>query len=200
VPYLVIDQRDNEGGDDDIGHLLLSHLLKAPLSLPGCRRESAYERVPYALARHLDTWDFGFFDRTGQVRKGPGRNWLLPDQPGIRIDPAAASYAGRAILLVGPQNSSAGFQFARDVQRSGAALLIGQPTGGHLRGLNGGQLAWVTLPASGVSVDIPLLASLALDDPPDTGVLPDVLVAPRWLDALAGIDTAMLAAHARIRL
>jgi hypothetical protein len=176
--------------------MLLRHLLKAPLPLPALRRESAYERVPYGLARYLDTWDFGFFDRTGQARRGPGRNWLLPDQPGMRIEPVAKPYAGRTLVLVGPQNSSAGFQLARDIQRSGAALLLGQPTGGNLRGLNSGQLAWFTLPASGVAVDIPLVASLSMEDAPDGGVMPDVLVAPRWSDTVAGIDTEMEAACA----
>ena len=194
VPFLVIDQRRNEGGDDAIGRALLSHLLRAPLQLPATRVESAYERVPYVLARYLDTWDFGFFDRTGQVTKGPGRNWLLPDRPGVRIDPAPVPYAGRTVMLVGPQNSSAGFIQARDVQRSGAATLLGQPTGGNLRGLNGGQLCWINLPASGVGVDIPLVAAFTPGDPPDAGVLPDVAVPPLWADAVAGVDTEMQAA------
>ncbi|MDP9046008.1 MAG: S41 family peptidase [Pseudomonadota bacterium] len=199
VPFLIIDQRGNEGGEDAIGRQLLSYLVRAPVQLPGSRVESAYERVPYELARFLDTWDFDFFDRTGQVRKSPGRNWLLPDEPGPRIEPVAAPYAGRTVVLIGPQNSSAGFLLARDIQRTGAATLLGQPTGGNLRGLNGGQLAWVNLPASGVGVDIPLLASFAMDDPPDAGVLPDVAVAPRWSDAVAGIDTEMAAALALVK-
>jgi hypothetical protein len=195
VPFLVIDLRNNEGGDDAIGRAALSHLLRAPLQLPGHRAESAYERVPYGLARYLDTWDFRFFDRTGQVKKGPGRNWLLPDQPGARIEPQATPYAGRTVVLIGPQNSSAGFLLARDIRRSGAATLLGQPTGGNLRGLNGGQLCWINLPASGVGVDIPLVAAFTEGDPPDAGVLPDVAAAPRWADAVAGVDTEMQAAR-----
>ncbi len=194
VPYLVIDLRRNEGGDDAIGRLLLSHLLREPASFPGYRVESAYERVPYALARYLDTWDFGFFDRTGQVTKGPGRNWQLPDRPGARVEPNALNYPGRVIVLVSAQNSSAGFLLARALKSTGAATLVGQTTGGNLRGLNGGQLAWITLPASGVGVDIPLLASLYPGDPPDAGVTPDVPVPPRYADAAAGVDTEMRAA------
>jgi hypothetical protein len=198
LPYLVIDIRDNEGGDDAVGRQVLAQLLREPLDLPGHRVESAYERVPYELARFLDTWDFGFFDRTGTARKGPGRNWLLPDQPGMHVEPVAQPYPGRSIVLVGPQNSSAGFLFARDLQRGRAATLLGQPTGGNLRGLNGGQLCWVNLPASGVGVDIPLVSAFAAGDPPDAGVSPDVLVDPRWADAAAGVDTELQAARALI--
>ncbi len=194
VPYLIIDQRRNEGGDDAIGRALLSHLLHKPAQFPGYRVESAYERAPYALARFLDTWDFSFFDRTGKVTQGPGRNWRLPDQPGTRIEPVAEPYRGRVIVLIGPQNSSAGYLLARAVKRTGAATLLGQTTGGNLQGLNGGELAWINLPNSGVGVDIPLLASF-FDGEPDAGVLPDVPVAPRFDDAMAGVDTELRAAR-----
>jgi C-terminal processing protease CtpA/Prc len=114
----------------------------------------------------------------------------------VVIEPAAPRFAGRVVALVGPQNSSAGFLVARDLQRSGTATLIGQPTGGSLRGLNGGQITWLTLPASGVAVDIPLVAAFTPGEPPDAGVTPDVRVEPRFADAQAGRDTAMEAARA----
>ncbi len=199
TPFLIIDQRRNEGGDDAIGRLLLSHLLRQAHTVPAPRQESAYERVPYELARFLDTWNFGFFDRTGKVTRGPGRNWLLPEQPPRRIEPVATPYNGRTVVLVGPENSSAGFLFARDIKASGAATLLGQPTGGNLRGLNGGELAWITLPHSGVGVDIPLVAGFAPGDPPDAGVAPDVPAEPSFADAAAGIDTEMVAAHTVIQ-
>jgi C-terminal processing protease CtpA/Prc len=110
----------------------------------------------------------------------------------------ARPFRGQVIALVGPQNSSAGYLLARDLKATGAALLMGEPTGGNLRGLNGGQIAWLTLPASGVAVDIPLVASFAPGDPPDGGVPPDVTVAPSWADAAAGVDTAMQAALRRL--
>ncbi|WP_422017028.1 S41 family peptidase [Roseateles sp.] len=194
IGRLVIDLRDNEGGDDALGRALLAHLIREPFTQPGSRRESAYERVPYALARYLDTWDFGFFDRTGQVTRTAGRNWAMPDSPPRVITPVARPFVGRVVALVGPQNSSAGYLLARDLKASGAATLLGQPTGGNLRGLNGGQIAWITLPASGVAVDIPLVASFAPGDPPDSGVQPDVVVPPRWADAVASVDTELAAA------
>ena len=200
VPFLIIDIRQNEGGDDSIGRALLAQLLKQPYSLPAYRLESAYERAPYALARYLDTWDFGFFDRTGQVSRASGeRSWRMADKPSLTTEPVAQPYAGRALVLVSPENSSAGFLLARDLQRSGAATLLGQPTGGNLRGLNGGQLAWINLPASGVGVDIPLVAAFAPGNEPDAGVQPDVFVQPRFADAQAGVDTEMRAAQQLIQ-
>jgi len=182
VQRLLIDIRDNEGGDGAIGMELLSYLVKAPLTTVSDQSVTMYERVPYALARYLDTWDFGFFDRTGQVDRiasGPqaGRWRFRPNALKTHtIVPRADRFTGRSFLLVGPENSSATFSLAQLAQQTGAATLVGQPTGGNLRGLNGGQLAWVTLPNSGVAVDIPLLATSYGAATPDAGITPDILV------------------------
>ncbi len=195
IPNLILDLRDNEGGDDAIGHALLAHVLPAPFTIPASRVETAYERAPYDLARHLDTWDYSFFDRTGQVVRGEGRNWLLREQDADRvIAPVAKPYGGKVVLLTGPQMSSAGYLIARDFKASGAATLIGRETGGSLRGLNGGQLAWMVLPVSGVSIDIPLISGFAKTAQPDRGVVPDIAVRTRLEDVAANIDPDMVAA------
>jgi hypothetical protein len=195
VDKLILDLRQNEGGDDAIGNALQAHLLTEPFVVPAPRVESAYERAPYDLARFMDTWDFSFFDRTGQVVRGEGRNWLLREQPvDNRIEPAAQPYRGHVVLLTGPRMSSAGFLIARNLKASGSATLIGEATGGNLSGLNGGQLAWLVLPTSAVSVDIPLIGSFSKTPQPDRGVLPDIAVRTRLEDVAAGIDPDIVAA------
>lgn len=194
IARLIIDIRNNEGGDDAIGLELLTWLLNSPMTHVSDQSVTAYERVPYKFARYLDTWDFGFFDRTGQVDRvseGPqaGRWRFRPNARQVHdITPRMDRYAGQTWLLVGAENSSATFSLARLVKQSGAAILVGQPTGGNLRGLNGGQLAWVTLPNSGVSVDIPLLASSYSADTPDASIVPDVLVRRSFALQAAGRD------------
>jgi hypothetical protein len=203
LPYLVLDLRECEGGDDSIARQLLAHLLRQPYETPAENRESAYELAPAELLPLLGTWDRAFFDRRGQATRTAEGRWQLTPRPPQRVEPVAAPYPGRTVALVGPQNSSAAFLLARDLQRSGAAVLMGEPTAGHLRGLNGGQIAWLTLPASGVAVDIPLRASHVQPDEgetlPDRGVLPELPVAPRWDDAVADTDTVLQAARALIR-
>lgn len=200
IPELVIDIRSNEGGDGAIGLELLSYLARTPFTYVSDQSVSQYERVPYHLARYLDTWDFGFFDRTGNVEKiveGPqaGRYSFRPNAAKARvIEPKAIHFGGRVVMLVGPENSSATFALADLTKRSGVATLIGQQTGGNQRGLNGGHLAWVTLPASGVAVDIPLLASSYRADTPDASVLPDVIVPPSFALRQTGRDQEMEAA------
>ena len=115
------------------------------------------------------------------------------------ITPQADRFEGKTWLLVGPENSSATFGLARLVKQTGAATLVGQATGGNERGLNGGQLAWVNLPNSGVAVDIPLLASSYQANTPDASVTPDLLVQPSFSLRASGRDQEMEAVEMAMR-
>jgi Peptidase family S41 len=189
VAQLIIDIRDNEGGDGAINRALLSHLLKQKFTWPATQSITSYERAPYILAKYLDTWDYSFFDRTGNVEKLGERRYLFAPKAQRNvadrtIAPKPTAFAGKTYLLIGGENSSATFQLAYLVKLSGAAALVGQRTGGNLRGLNGGELAWVTLPNSGVAIDIPLIASNPIEAQPDSSIEPDILV-KRTFDARA---------------
>ena len=72
--------------------------------------------------------------------------------------------------------------------------MIGQATTGNKRGLNSGQIAWVTLPNSGVAVDIPLLSAEPVEAQPDAGVMPDAAVPQTFAARVAGQDLEMAAA------
>jgi C-terminal processing protease CtpA/Prc len=198
IPHLIIDIRANEGGNGAISAAILANLLRTPYTLPAMRAVSAYERAPYQLVKHLDTWNYGFFDRTGQVEKtadNPPRYTLKSTQnSGITIQPVAAPYKGKTTVLIGAENSSATFQLAQAMQQSRVATLIGQPTAGNKRGLNSGEIAWVTLPNSGVAVDVPLLSSEPVEAQPDAGIVPDVVVPLTFAARMTGVDLEMAAA------
>jgi C-terminal processing protease CtpA/Prc len=200
VPHLIIDIRDNEGGDGAIGATIVSYLLKSPFRYQSDQSITVYERVPYVLVRYLDTWDYSFFDRTGKVRpvtSGPqsGKLEVIERAAGTRlVEPVEQPYQGKVVILVGGENSSATFQFAWLAQQAKVATLVGQATGGNLRGLTGGELTWVRLPNSGVAVDVPLLATRYASDTPDQSVIPEVLVERRFAARRAGVDEEMQAA------
>ncbi|WP_338848679.1 S41 family peptidase [Massilia sp. W12] len=204
TPYLVIDIRQNEGGDGAIADALLSYLLKQPLQYSLQQNISQYERVPYNLVRYLDTWDYSFFDRTGEVEKlnsgtASGKYLVTARQGMHTITPQPRPYAGKVYLLISAENSSATFVLAKLSKQSGAATLVGQSTGGNLRGLNGGQLTWLTLPHSGVALDIPLLAGQYSADTPDAGIAPDVPVQRSFAAQRAGRDEEMEAVQRLIQ-
>lgn len=108
-----------------------------------------------------------------------------------RIAPKPPRINAELLVLTDAQNSSATFQFAQLVQSNGIGRLLGQPTGGNLRGINGGAFFFLRLPASGLEADLPLIGRFPSTPKPDAGLTPDLIVAPSRADIAAGRDTVL---------
>jgi len=203
VRDLIVDLRENEGGND-VGNVILSHLVAADLRLPQYPRLVRYRRASAKLVPYLDTWDRSFLD-WGDQAKGPDAHGFYrlvryDDGPdGDVIRPMAPRFTGRVLVLVGAANSSATFQFARVMQREKLGRLVGQPTGGNQRGINGGAFFFLRLPNSHLEADLPLIARVAETAMPDAGLEPDVPV-KRTVEGIAsGRDEEMGAALALLQ-
>ena len=202
APGLIVDLRGNEGGLD-VGDALLRHLIAAPLARGGLVRRVRYRAVPAALRPPLDTWDPSFFD-WGDDATPRGDGWFAlageVDQP---LLPAAPRFTAPVVVLVDAANSSATFQFAQLVQRHRLATLIGEPTGGNQRGINGGAFFFVRLPRTGLEVDLPLIGRFPADGDdavlPDAGIVPEVRAPITAADLARGHDAALAAARARLQ-
>lgn len=198
---LVIDLRGNEGGGN-VGAALLERMVDAPTPLPISTRSVRYRRVPDALRPSLSTWDDSFYDWGERaVDAGNGVYRLTKydtGAAGIVIAPKAPRYAGRVWVVVGSDNSSATFEFAQTVQLRKLGTLVGEPTGGNQRGINGGAFFFMTLPGSGIELDVPLIAQFAETPMPDAGLLPDVPARASAESIAAGRDVALEAIFARI--
>jgi hypothetical protein len=92
---------------------------------------------------------------------------------------------------VGADNSSATFEFALAVRQHKLGTLVGQPTGGNQRGINGGAFYFLRLPNSGIEVDLPLIGYFAPTVLPDAGLEPDVLVRVSAADIASGRDAEL---------
>ena len=199
APALVIDVRRNEGGQS-VGNDIIAHLVDAPLALPQYRRLVRYRKVPDALAPYLDTWDPSFKDWGDQAEPRDDGFYVLhryDDGPGGDIiAPKAPRYTGKVFVLVGANNSSATFEFAWQVQQNHLATLVGQPTGGNQRGINGGAFFFLRLPKSHIELDLPLIGQFSDVAQPDAGIEPDVAVVPTRDDIAQGRDPEMAAALA----
>ena len=197
---LVIDLRENEGGID-CGDELVAGLVDRPVEPPPERRLIRFRETPMALRPVLDTWDPSFHtlgadakpavDRPGYFDLGAG--------DGAAIAPGQRRFRGKVAVLIGPTCSSATFRFADLVQRNRLATLVGEPTGGNRRGINGGRYFFVRLPETGFEVDLPLIGYFPLSRQPDRGLDPDILVRPRLADVVAGVDRALAAAVKVVR-
>lgn len=200
---LVIDLRANEGGSD-VGDAIVAHLAAAPVPRPVIHRRVRYRRVPDDLRPFLDTWDRTFFDWGAAAMDSSADGFFrlrrdADDDPGGAIAPREPRFAGRVWVLVGATNSSATFEFANLVRQNRLGTLVGQPTGGNQRGINGGCFFFLRLPRTGLEVDLPLIGQFPAGEPPDAGLEPDVLVPVTGADVAGGRDPELAEVRARIR-
>ncbi len=196
---LIVDLRDNEGGQD-CGDALLARLIRTPIEQAAVERRVRFQRTPPSLDHFLDTWDDSF--RTLGVGARPAKDGfyvLQGERNDVSIQPAGRHLDLPVAALVGPVNSSATFQFAENARRSGRVCLFGEPTGGNRRGINGGCFFFVRLPASGIEFDLPLIGYFRLIQEPDAGLLPDVIVAPSIADIAGDRDPEMQRATAWVK-
>lgn len=191
---LVIDLRDNEGGED-CGDAILARLIDAPFEPPKIEQRLRFRRTPEALDPYLDTWDDSFRTLGEGATPLPDGFFLRPKgAEALRIEPHGRRLKLPVRVLTSPVNSSATFQFASNMRALGAGMLVGQATGGNRRGINGGCFFFVRLPASGIEFDLPLVGYFPTAPQPDAGLLPDLLVEPAVSDIIDGRDPVLLAA------
>lgn len=193
TPVLVIDLRGNEGGLA-VGDELLAYLTPTPLAPFPSRDLVRYRKVADDLAPYLDTWDPSFKDWGEQASPVDERYFQLSRTSSERpaaLPPRVPRFAGKVFVLIGPNNSSATFEFARQIKQTGLGTLVGQTTGGNQRGINGGAFFFLRLPNSRIELDLPLIGQFPLEAMPDAGIEPDVAVTTSLEDIVARRDAEM---------
>lgn len=195
---LIVDLRGNEGGLD-CGHEIIARLIDRDLPLSAYERRVRYRKTPAHLDPYLDTWDDSFRDWGDDAEPIDGRFYRLrasEEQQNRVITPKGPRFRGDVIVLIDSSNSSATFQFASIIHANGLGRLLGQPTGGNQRGINGGAFFFLRLPASGLECDLPLIGTFPSTPAPDAGVEPDIAVSRTVEDITAGRDGVLEAALA----
>ena len=188
---LILDLRENEGGND-CGDAILARLSPTDITRPKTNRLVRYRTTPPALDSYLDTWDDSFrawgevavpySDRFFRLTRSDDSGVIASKKPQVRVPMA---------VLTSPQNSSATFQFASLVKATGLGKLIGEPTGGNRRGINGGAFFFVRLPESGIEFDLPLIGYFPEGRQPDAGIEPDIHVSNSAADIAADRDRVL---------
>jgi len=188
-----------------VGDEIVPHLIGTDLPVVAAPPLVRYRKVSADLAPYLDTWDPSFKDWGAAAVPHDARYLRLTryedaGKGAVALSPRAPRFGGKVFVLVGPANSSATFQFAEQVQQSGLVKLVGQPTGGNRRGINGGAFFFLRLPNSGIELDVPLIARFPAANPPDARLLPDLPVTPTVEDIVAGKDAELVAVRKHLQI
>lgn len=193
---LIIDIRGNEGGNS-VGDVILAYLIREPMRFGAFQHFTRYRSVPGDLKPYLDTWDRTFDDwslwsKDQRVPAGGTELFRMSrwdDAQGSTIKPRSPYFGGKVAVLVDSANSSATFEFVRMFREAKRGLLVGQPTGGNQRGINGSAFYFLRLPNSKIEVDIPLVAAINQQNVPDAGLEPDIRVKPSAREITTGRDS-----------
>ncbi|MDA7793531.1 S41 family peptidase [Glaciecola sp.] len=175
VEHLIIDIRGNGGGLDlpmlQLGEFL-SDLVNQSLPFSPVR---PFATLPESIKPYLKTWDQRLYTQTSMA---------MPT-----LEPVDKTFSGKVWLLVDGANASATFMLAKQYQDAGIATLVGQSTGGNLRGINGGGMFFLTLPNTQIEIDIPIfqylptgIATDKLNTITNQGLMPDVMIEVRDSD------------------
>ncbi len=181
INNLVIDLRGNEGGSGEMRDYLLSKITGKPLlnerNPINCY---SYLTIPDSLLQYLSTWDRRFKlpkNKTEYVLNDIGLYQKKNQPPPLAIMPGTNAFSGNTYLLVDAVCSSATFGFAWTFQYNKLGTIIGEPTGGTKKGLNGQEMFFFTMPNAKIEIDIPLVYFYT-KDVKDEGVIPDIIIKP----------------------
>lgn len=178
IQYLVIDIRENTGGNDEMADELFSYLAETK---PAFEREgrTRYVHFPESLKPHVQTWgDNPWYFDLNPVDPEPTDGYYIFKEnfnsESTRSDKAI--YQGRVFMLTGAANTSLAFYTAYRFQQQKLGWSIGLETGGNLNDINGGQILFLRLPNSGIEIDFPVMGGFSNTPQPNTGVKPDTQV------------------------
>ena len=191
IPNLVLDLRNNEGGEESYGVWLYQYLAQKPFRYYdhiSVRQKKAYSfpaRTPklYQKLRWL------------LVRKR-GDGYVFTKQRGLKTQKLQRdAFAGNLYILINGGSFSVTTEFAARAHADGRATFIGQETGGACEGNSSGIFAITQLPNSRIDLGVPMfgfhMANLPANLSKGQGIRPDHVVIPTIDDVLTGNDRAM---------
>jgi hypothetical protein len=189
---LILDLRNNGGGADELGRLLLSYLVDKPFKY--------YDDLV------LNALEFSFLKDTkmakpiaaDRVERQPGGKYRLVKHPNWgEQQPSQPTFAGTVLILINGGSFSTTSEFLSQAHFHKRATFIGEESGGGYYGNSSGAMPTVTLPNTKVMVRVPLVTYyMAVSGYKDAsrGVIPDHPVRYSIEELLAGTDKELAAA------
>ncbi len=193
INHLVIDIRENTGGNDEMAEELYSYLL--PETKPFEREgRTRYKTFPESLKPYVKTWGDNpwYFNLKPKEEKTPEGYYVFKENfNGKKGKNKKERYEGKVYLLTSSANTSLAFYTAYRFRYENLGPLVGQETGGNLNDINGGQILFLTLPNSQIEIDFPVMGGFSTTPQPNMGVIPDYPVFHSKETLLEGRDLEM---------
>lgn len=193
VTDLVIDLRNNPGGYSNYGIYLYSWL--ADSSFRYFEKMELPTKKPIRFIKYTDKSPFfnALYLLVSRDRKSGTCCYRL--DPGLRTShPKKHAFKGNVYVLINGNSFSNSCNFSALAQYNKRAVFVGEETGGRYDGCNGSAYIMLTLPNTGMKLNVPLVKNVYPFPAPAVkgrGIMPNYPVQPSLDDAIKGIDTEM---------
>ncbi|WP_162902973.1 S41 family peptidase [Taibaiella koreensis] len=195
VTHLIIDIRNNGGGDEGFEDYLLSFLISKDYTKYRYVQASSFSYSFYNNSDYKFDWQKlekmlkgeHYLDKDGSILRKPG----IEEHEKPQTNP----YTGDLYILTSGLTYSGGAEFATLAKNYTKAIFIGEETGGGYYGNTSGNRIVLKLPNSQLRIGIPLL-KFVLNTPDESvpfghGVIPDYPLQPTIAQYLRGDDAEM---------
>jgi hypothetical protein len=195
IPHLILDLRNNEGGDNT-GETLITYLMQKPYRHFD-HLEKRYVGLP-AMSNYLDNGkdlylaDSVFYKNAignYQVKPAYYQSWspLLLEQ-----QPRDNHFDGQLTVLANGASGSMASVVCSFLKGNGRAMFVGEESGGAMEGPTARSSTKLTLPNTHTSITVPLTKTVnAVPYTKGRGVIPDHWIEPAIENLLQAVDTEL---------
>jgi C-terminal processing protease CtpA/Prc len=194
IKNLVIDLRNNDGGNEKYGLLLYSYLTNKEFI---GYRQIDFRATRFSYRRYSTTrWlEYAFVKTLLNHKKLNDTTYLLTNDKATKVHlPTEPGFKGRTFVLINRGTFSTASDFAALVHSNKVATFVGEETGGSYHGNTSNYTLLITLPKTKIRVNIPIAryqTNVIGGINSGRGVIPDHTVIYSIDDILGNVDRDM---------
>lgn len=197
IKYLIIDIRDNLGGNLSNMETLLSYLISKPIwPFKGfqVRTSRQFKKLAKTRIPKLFRWlPLERLDKRGRAiwNAAEGSLVTIPESKPIIPKEPDKRFSGKTIVLINGHTYSAASLFAHFIQKYNLGRIAGEESGG-LAGYSYGEALQIPLPHSPITLNVSSLLILVRDMKKNShGIIPDIPIERDIAEEVAGLDSQM---------
>jgi C-terminal processing protease CtpA/Prc len=191
---LIIDLRDNDGGNEKYGLLLYSYLTDKPFI---GYKQIDFRATRFSFRKYSNTswFEYGLFKTMLRHKKINDSTYLLINDKATSIhEPNENPFRGRIYVLINRGSFSTTSDFTALVHSNKIGTFVGEETGGSYLGNTSNYSFLITLPNTKIKVNIPVARYRNNVTPNNSfgrGTIPDLKIQYSIDDIIQGIDKDM---------
>jgi len=154
---LIIDLRDNLGGEGELGARMFSYLVGEPFKYyDDCIATRA--SGSFGLAKYADDGRHYTIPAGMAELRADGKGHIIGEPLMSLQQPSKPTFTGRVYILMNGGSFSTTAEFLTEVHSHHRAMFIGEESGGAYYGNNSGDVPRITLPNTKMGLFIPLVS------------------------------------------